>query len=436
MIHLFFFGINYVCNLLYVKCKNNNQNKAIWVFILIIGFGFSQGFVSSNSVSSNIKIYLDCHDCSFSFFRRNLDYVDFVRDPKLADLHIFVTEQRTASGSTDYGLNFIGNNFYSDIAYRLSVISPNYETDLLKWEKLLKTIEIGILPYISRTNKIDEITIEHESTQGVQSIDSFNDHWDYWVFRVGLSTRFSAEESQKEYSLRSSINANRITDLSKFRSNLSYNFINESYTDENDLIINKKVDAQLNADLIISLDPRWSAGIITNLSKSSFLNMSLSSRIGAAIEYNIFPWDKSDRKIFTIAYQISSNYFNYEEMTIYNMTNEWRVSESLKLSYILRQPWGEIENALTASHYFFDFQKNRLSLNSHFSINIIRGLSFYIHLNSELIHDQLYLPAGEATREELLLQQRQLDTDYEIHGNVGIRLTFGSVYNNIVNQRL
>jgi hypothetical protein len=162
----------------------------------------------------------------------------------------------------------------------------------------------------------------------------------------------------------------------------------------------------------------------------------MAASMGPAIEYNIFPWDKSDRKVFTIGYHLRANYFTYNELTIYDKLDEWRASQALELSFMLRQPWGEIENSLEASHYFHDYSKNRFSLETDISVNILKGLSLFMELETELIHDQLYLPAGETTREEILLKQRKLATNFEISAELGVRFTFGSVYNNIVNQRL
>jgi hypothetical protein len=51
------------------------------------------------------------------------------------------------------------------------------------------------------------------------------------------------------------------------------------------------------------------------------------------------------------------------------------------------------------------------------------------------IRDQLYLRAGEATDEEILLRRRQLATSYRYSMFVGVGYTFGSIFNNIVNPR-
>jgi hypothetical protein len=44
------------------------------------------------------------------------------------------------------------------------------------------------------------------------------------------------------------------------------------------------------------------------------------------------------------------------------------------------------------------------------------------------VHDQLYIPLGDADDEEVLLRRRALETNYRYRTNVGVRYTFGSVF--------
>jgi len=406
-----------------------------FLFIIISLNVYSWNKTAIETEDRNIKIFLDCDDCNSSFFIRHLTFVDLVRDAKLADVHIFVTKQKTASNGVEYIMDFIGMNQYSDLQYKLKTISPQNETDILKWKRLLKIINIGLLPYLSRTPDIDKVHIKHDFVSSPLKKETCNP-WNYWIYHVELGSEFEGEESEKDYSLNSAFKAYRITDVLKFKSKLSYDLDKETYKDDDEIIKSKKEEAEFNARLIYSLNPRWSAGVFCKVSTSSYMNYNLASYIGLAIEYNIFPWDKSDNKVFTIAYHFRSNYFNYEQLTIFDKMEEFKTSESLEISLLLRQPWGEIENTLECSHYMNDFSKNRLSLESDISINVSKGLSFFTELDAELVHDQLYLPAGENTREEILLQQTKLATNFEISGEIGIRFTFGSTNNNIVNQRL
>ncbi|WP_341224891.1 hypothetical protein [uncultured Arcticibacterium sp.] len=409
---------------------------------LISSIGYSQNVnlekindgLFTDSLNSKIKIYLDCDDCNASFFRRNLVYSDFVRDTKLADIHVFVTEQRTAANGTEYGFNFIGQNQYSDIQYKLKTVSPQDETDLLKWGRLLKIVDAGLLPYLSRTPDFSGVRIEHDAANIPKMV--FDDPWDFWVFRLDFGTNFSGEKSKKEYSLNTSLRADRITDVYKFKSELAYDLDKEIYNDDDEVFTSVKRESEFNARLIYSLNSRWSVGVFGKLYSSTYLNLNKAFNLGPAIEYNIFPWDRSDSKVFTVSYIVRPNYYSYNQETLFAQMEEWRTTEALKLSLLLRQPWGAIENTIEGSHFFHDFSKNRLSLESETSVRVLKGLFFFMEVETDLSHDQLYLPAGDITREAVLLQQNKLATNFEMSGKLGVRYTFGSNFNNIVNQRL
>ena len=126
---------------------------------------------------------------------------------------------------------------------------------------------------------------------------------------------------------------------------------------------------------------------------------------------------------------------NYNEETIYDKFNETLFYEALELNLEMVQPWGRIELSLEGRHYFHDFNKNRLTLESDFSVRLTKQLSVYCEIDAQVIHDQLYLPKGDASLEDLLLRRRKLATTYEIGGELGLRFTFGSIYNNVVNER-
>ena len=52
-----------------------------------------------------------------------------------------------------------------------------------------------------------------------------------------------------------------------------------------------------------------------------------------------------------------------------------------------------------------------------------------------MLRDQLYLPARGATDEEIIARQQQLQTSYRFFLSLGITYRFGSINNNVVNQR-
>jgi hypothetical protein len=88
------------------------------------------------------------------------------------------------------------------------------------------------------------------------------------------------------------------------------------------------------------------------------------------------------------------------------------------------------------STYLHDFSKNNLNIYTSLRLRIFKGMSFNISGQFSLIHDQLSLSKGEVSSEDILLRQKQIATQYNYYGSVGLSYTFGSIYNNVVNPRL
>jgi hypothetical protein len=89
--------------------------------------------------------------------------VSFVRNQKLADVHIMSTSSHTGSGGHKYFLNFIGQNNFEGQDIEYEYISEQFETSDERREGLLKILKIGILHYYAKTNFFDEL--EKEESQ-------------------------------------------------------------------------------------------------------------------------------------------------------------------------------------------------------------------------------------------------------------------------------
>ena len=100
-----------------------------------------------------------------------------------------------------------------------------------------------------------------------------------------------------------------------------------------------------------------------------------------------------------------------------------------------KQTWGSLNAQVAGYHFLHDLGKSRLDFNAGASLRIIKGLEFEFYGEYAVIHDQLYLPKGDLTREEVLLRQTQLATGYSAQSYAGLSYTFGSVFNNVVNPR-
>lgn len=109
---------------------------------------------------------------------------------------------------------------------------------------------------------------------------------------------------------------------------------------------------------------------------------------------------------------------------------------SIRVSLRLRKPWGSFFSSLEGKHFFHDFSKNSLEFNNRASLRVLKGLNFNMTANLELVNDQLYLPKGELSIEDVLLQQASLATNFDLYLAMGVSYTFGSIFNNVVNTRL
>ena len=94
--------------------------------------------------------------------------------------------------------------------------------------------------------------------------------------------------------------------------------------------------------------------------------------------------------------------------------------QSLSANLEIKEPWGSLEASLVGSHYFHDIKKNRLEFWTELSFRIFKGLDFNIDGGYERIRDQLSLPKGDATLQEVLLEQKELATEYQLNFQVGL----------------
>jgi hypothetical protein len=382
-----------------------------------------------------LNFFLDCEECDFNYVRQELPFISFVRDPQLADIHVLVTDSKTGGGGHKYFLNFIGLKDFKGTNLEYNVITSQTDTEDYIRKELLKSLKTGILQYYAKNGSLDDVKIDINENGNKKAGLQLIDPWNKWVFRFETGGEFQKEESQNAYSITSEIRIEKITEEWKTRIEAESEINRENYYDDDQLISDNQDSRNLTAYLIKSINTKWSTGFFGSYESQTYLNIKHDYGTSAGIEYNFFPWAESNRRIFSIRYNAGFNFINYTEQTIYEKMKETLLSESMLVNLILIQPWGEISVGLEGRHYFHDFSKSRLTLESYFSLRLTKNFSVFCELQSEVIHDQLYLPTGDASREDILLKRRKLATTYEINGSLGLRFTFGSIYNNIVNER-
>lgn len=406
-----------------------------FIFFLWSNSSFSQEVSkpSEDSLITNApNIYFDCRFCDFDYLKREITFVNFVRDRKLADIHIIVTKRNTGSGGDEFTVEFIGQKRFENMIDTLKIITLESESDDQIRKALTQTFKQGLMRYIAKTPIAKDISINYSQPAQTQEI---KDKWNYWVFKAEVNGFINGEKSSRSFSIWGDFSASRVTEALKLNFGLSgsYNESKYDYEDYKTLSIRRHKEG--SGSVVFSLSKHWSAGLFSHINSSTFRNINIETSLSPAVEYDLFPYSESSRKQFTIDYYVEEKYVKYEEVTIFDKTEEWLTSGNLQTSLGLIQPWGSISISLNGSHYFYDFKKNRLQLYGNISLNLIKGFSLEMQGHVSRIHDQLSLRKGTANQEEVLLQQRELATSYSYWTSIGISYTFGSIYNNIVNPR-
>ena len=384
-------------------------------------------------------LYVDCSSCDMNYLREHLPYVNYVRDPQLAQVHLFITAQGTGGGGRSYDLSFIGKKEFEGTNLNLSYAAlPTHTSDEVR-KGLTQRIKLGVGPYVAQTAIADDLAISMEdkmSPRKKQKQIPVNDPWKNWIFDVFGDGSFRQESSRSDIRLNYGLNADHITEDWRIRIHPRVHYRESQFENNGEKIVSIIRSSSLPASVVRSIGDHWSAGVFSSFSNSTYRNINLDAWHASAIEYSLFPYSEATRKEITVAYHTGHFYRNYAEETIYGKMQEHLWRQTLWVRVIMRQPWGSLNAGLKGSNYMHDWSKNSMELNGNLSVRVFKGLSMRLAGNLDLIHDQISLPAGNASLQDVLLQQRQLATDYEMSVSLGVSYTFGSIYNNIVNTRL
>lgn len=378
------------------------------------------------------QVFIDCERCDIDYIRREITFVNYVWDPKEADVHVLITLQETGSGGREYTLTFIGQKEFKELQNILTYFSNRTDTEDEIREGLVRVLKLGLAPYVARTPMSEAVSLK---MRGKVKPTAVEDKWDFWVFNVGFDTRIHGESTQSSFSVESNLSANRVTPQSKIRMRLDMDYDYDEYEIEGETITSTREGEDFNGLYVWSLNDHWSVGGFINVSSSTYRNIDLSITSQPAIEYNFFPYSVSTRRQLRILYKIGYNYFNYREETVFNKMKQKIYNQDLSVILQFKEPWGSAGVMLSGSHYFYDFSKNQVSIGGDISVRLVKGLTLNVRGNYSATRDQLNLPKEEATMEEILLRRREIATQYRYFLSVGLSYSFGSIFSNVVNPR-
>ena len=391
---------------------------------------FSQEAVNKSDTlrKDALNVFMEASD----FFKKEIPFINYVRDIKVADVYIITTEENTGSGGYVSTFFIVGQRKYKGMTDTLKCSFSPDETFDNRRAKQVKTLKLGLMRYIAKTPLAQFMNINFSEPLS-ETVSS--DKWNSWVYSASM---YSSSYGQKSYNysyIDGTLTANRITEKSKFESSISFD-LQTNKNVYNDSVYKSTIrEEYLYLRYVKSINDHWSAGALTYFLKSTYSNYNMSLRIMPGIEYDIFPYSQSTRRQLRLLYNAGFEINNYIEETTLNKSKETLAKQSISANLSIIQKWGSVSSSLTWSNYFFDLAYNNLRLNINANLRIVKGLSFNMSGSFAFVHDQISLPLGVSTLEDVLLQRKMQATDYSYSTYFGFTYTFGSIYNNVVNPR-
>jgi hypothetical protein len=403
---------------------------SLLIFNLFLISCFSQeSIVKNDTLRKNaLNVYMDAPD----YIKKEIPFVNYVRDIKDAGVYILSTNQVTGSGGREYIYFIVGQNEYAGMRDTLSYVTSPDDTEESRRTKDVATLKLGLMRYVQKTPlaKYMKISFTEPLSETVSS-----DKWNSWVFQSSINGFLNGQQLTRSSQLFADVSANRVTDKWKINTDASYNFGKDLFDTTGGFLVSKNISKNANALIVKSLTDHWSYGGSASIGSSTYNNQEFMFSILPGIEYDIYPYSESTRRQLRLLYRIGYNYVSYFDSTIYNKMNENLFLHSLTAAYQVVQKWGSINISLGYSNYLHDWSKNNLSLDGFIDLRITKGLSLNFGGGASLIHDQLGLVKGGASKDEVLLRRKELETQYQYFTMFGLTYTFGSIYNNVVNPR-
>jgi len=378
------------------------------------------------------RAFVEWPGADLELLRKEIPFVEFVSALADAQVRVLVVPP-PGPGAGPFRLEFAGlGPFQGDDSALPYAPEPGAgPADVDKG--IARAIKLGLVRYAAKTPVAKDLTVKFLDQAKPTSVD---DKWNFWVFSLSGSAFLSGETQYRSGSYYASVSASRTTPEIKVRTQVYGNW-SDYWFDLGDGSVYESSTHGYGASALVvkSLGRHWSVGGYVEAESSTYSNLDLALSAAPAVEYDVFPYSESTKRQLRILYRLGFTRARYLEETVYFKTAESLLQEALSVAYEVVRPWGKASIELEGSHFFHDAKFNRLEVDAEFEFRIWRGLSFEIDGSYARIRDQLALPAGGASYEEILLRQRQLATGYDYSFSVGFNFSFGSTKSTVVNPR-
>ncbi|MEY4927033.1 MAG: hypothetical protein RI894_1469, partial [Bacteroidota bacterium] len=229
--------------------------------------------VVAKKASDRVQLFLDCTtwDCFDTYLKTEVQFVDFVRDRHLADVHIMITTQATGSGGTEYTLSFLGQDRFKDDNQTVRFFKKTTDSEQLEREGLSRTLKMGLLHYVAQTAMATEISVNY-SKQSEETTAVKTDPWKNWVYSISLSGWTTGEARFNSLQTFGSLDADRVTEDWKINIGASFNYNESSFVISDGIFTSVNKGQYLYGSAVRSWGKKWAYGGKIRLAASSYSN--------------------------------------------------------------------------------------------------------------------------------------------------------------------
>jgi len=388
---------------------------------------------AAQSAAGRVAVHVTCPPCDATALPSALPFVDLLATAEAADVVVTIGS-RDVGATREWRVAFTGRGRFAD-RQRAILVPIAAEVPLADVRaQLVRTIKLGLVEYATEGSERSRIDVTYAKPAGTAV--PAHDPWNFWVFRLGAYTYGNGQESTFDGYYDVSASANRTTDMWKVRVSANRGLSRSSFKiDETETIKTRLGDWSTDLLLVRSLGARLSAGLGGSMNGSTFSNTRRVARVTPAIEFDFFPYSESSKRSLTLQYDVGVAHYDYAELTIFERLEETVAQHGVGASLGLDQPWGSVGGEFQFIQQLSSLDRTRASVSGNFSVRLLKSLSLNGSASYNRIRDQFTLVKGDASDDEVLLRQRQLETGYRYSMSFGISYSFGALSNATVNPR-
>src|SRR5262249_24294818 len=113
-----------------------------------------------------VRVFLDCPRCDEDYLKREVTFIDYVRNREDADVHVLVTTQETGGGGMQFTLKFIGVGRFQGQDETLVYNSPQTATADERRAGFAERFRVGLVRYAVESSIADRLRVSFAKPEG------------------------------------------------------------------------------------------------------------------------------------------------------------------------------------------------------------------------------------------------------------------------------